>query len=82
MVRQCLNDIAIADLIGVAVRGNSFEFRFQLFQSVDLFTHRHELLCCDPIGFCTRLFGMLAEIDQLSDRLDGQAQFTRMSDEG
>ena len=74
VVRQCADDVAVADLVGMAMAGDAHQFGLQLLQALNLAPHGRQLLGGDAVGVVAGALGMLAELDQLADRIDGQPE--------
>lgn len=82
VVGQRPDDVAIADLVGMAMAGDALQLRLQLAQPGDLAPHGGKLLGGDAVGVVAGALGVLAEVDQLADRVNGEAEVAGMADEG
>lgn len=78
MVRQCANNIAVSNLISVAMRGDALQFGLKFLQSRNLLPDGPQLIGRDLVGIGAGAFGMLAEVDQLADRFNRQAKLARV----
>ncbi len=76
------DNVAVADLVGMAMAGDALQLGFQLAQPGDLAPHGGKLLGGDAIGVVTGALGMLAELYQCADRVDGEAEVAGVADEG
>ena len=61
---------------------HAFQFRAQRLQAGHALLHLFELATRDGISLITGPVGMVAEVEQLADRIERETELPRMADEG
>ena len=82
MVPQHLKHLAISRPPAAAFVNHAFQFRAQRLQAGHALLHLFELATRDGISLITGPVGMVAEVEQLADRIERETELSRMADEG
>ena len=82
MVPQHLKHLAISRPPAAAFVNHAFQFRAQRLQAGHALLHLFELATRDGISLVAGPVGMVAEVEQLADRIERETELPRVADEG
>lgn len=82
VVGQCLDDAALGHSAAATVPNHPLELDRQCLQARDPAFYLPKLTSCDAVDGRAGAVGLVLQIQQLSDRIQREAQFPAVADEG
>ena len=80
VVREDVNDPALANVTGVAGRHDARQLPLEPLQTVDAIADRDEMRRGDAVGFVAWLFRVFAQARQVADGFDGEPKIAGMAE--